>query len=123
MNEYVPPPEISTNFLYHYKGEVVSVYDADTIRVNIDLGFDNWKMNEPLRIARIDAPEVRGEEREEGLVSRDVVRNLLIGEEVVIRTYKDKSGKYGRYVAEIEHNGQNVSDWLVENGFAEYKKY
>ena len=123
MSEYTPPPSISKSFLYHYKGVVVSVYDGDTIRVNIDLGFNNWIINEPIRIARIDAPEVRGEERADGLLARDVLRNLLVDSEVIIKTYKDKAGKYGRYVAEIEHKGENISDWLVKNGFAEYKKY
>ena len=123
MSEYTPPPKISKDFLYHYKGVVASVYDGDTIRVNIDLGFNHWIMNEPIRIARIDAPEVRGKEREEGLKTRDFLRETIVGKEVVIRTYKDKAGKYGRYVAEIELNQVNISDWLVEIGLAEYKKY
>lgn len=87
--------------LYEYKANVVEVYDGDTIRVDIDLGFGVWKHNEPIRLLGLDAPEVRGDEREQGLVVRDALRELIGAGEVIIRTEKDASDKYGRYLGEI----------------------
>ena len=49
--------------LYLYKAHVTDVYDADTITVNVDLGFNTWIHDEKIRLARIDAPEVRGKEK------------------------------------------------------------
>ena len=114
------------NFVYN--AVVVSVYDADTIRMDIDLGMNTWIKNEPIRLYGIDAPEVRGEEREEGLISRDYVRELLpAGAEVVIATRKDKKGKYGRYVADVYYSqdGKQVSlnEDLVDKGLAEWVSY
>ena len=86
---------------YTYDVEVVSVYDGDTIRVNIDLGFGHvWKGSDgkgvKIRLFGINTPEVRGEQREEGLKSKQYLINLLSGERVVLKTRRDKTGKYGR---------------------------
>ncbi len=108
--------------LYFYRATVISVYDGDTIRVNLDLGFKTWIKNEKIRLARINAPELRGTERESGLRARDFLREQILGKEVVLQTLKDRQGKYGRYLAEIwlEKEGRwvNINDLLVEKGFA-----
>lgn len=43
--------------LYKYCAKVMSVYDGDTIRVDIDLGLKTWIKNESIRLNRINAPE------------------------------------------------------------------
>lgn len=109
--------------MYIYKAIVVSVYDGDTIRVDIDLGFGIWKKNEPIRLYGIDAPEIRGSERVEGLKSRDWLRTIILNCEFEIKTFKDKKGKYGRYLAEILKDGENINHRLVNEGLAEFKEY
>lgn len=37
--------------LYKYKANVVSVYDGDTIRIDIDLGLKTWIRDERMRLA------------------------------------------------------------------------
>ena len=114
--------------LYHYRAIVSSVYDGDTCTVDIDLGLGTWLKGEKLRLYRINAPELKKEEREAGLKSRDFLRGIIDGKEIIIQTVKDRKGKYGRYLAEIliaDENGDlmNVNDLLVEKGFAVYKDY
>jgi len=114
--------------LYNYRARVVSVYDGDTIRVDIDLGLKTWVHNEPLRLSRINAPEVRGEERPEGLNARDFLREKILNKDVIIETLKDEKGKYGRYLAEIwlkddSEDYVNINDLMVEEGHAIYKQY
>ena len=112
--------------MYEYKAKVIKVYDGDTITVNIDLGF-KISVIENLRLLRINTPEIRGEERELGLISRDKLRGLILGRDVIIKTSKDKKGKYGRYLGEVLIENDNelicVNDWLVTEGLAEYKNY
>ena len=103
---------------YKYKAHVVGVYDGDTITVDIDLGMNTWKKNVKLRLARIDTPELRGVEKEAGKVVRDYVRGMLLDKEIVIQTLKDKTGKYGRYIAEVFIEDMNVNDHLLEEGMA-----
>lgn len=114
--------------MYEYKvKEIVKIYDGDTITVIVDLGFNITKL-EVFRLAKINAPEVRGDEREQGLKSRDWLRERLytaeaMGEDIIIKTYKDKKGKYGRYIAEIFTGGVSINEELVFAGLAEYKEY
>jgi micrococcal nuclease len=114
--------------LYHYQGIVREVYDGDTCTVDIDLGLHTWVHGEKLRLSRIDAPEMRGPERPEGTISRDFLRSMILGKEIIIQTAKDTKGKYGRYLAEIwlnqdGDNWTNINDLLVEQGYAIYKDY
>ena len=104
-----------------YHAEVESVYDGDTFTATIDVGFDIKLDNQKIRLYGIDAPEVRGEERPEGLKSRDALRELIDGKDVVI--INRGRGKYGRIIAEIHLDTINVSMWMVESGFAEYREY
>ena len=60
--------------LYHYQGVVSKVYDCDTITVDVDLGFHVSLKKETFRLFRINTPEVRGPEKEQGYVSRDWLR-------------------------------------------------
>lgn len=121
--------------LYWYRATVIphpkrggeSVYDADTLYLELDPGFNRaWR--EDTRVARIDAPELRGKERQEGLRARDWLREALpVGAVIYVRTWKDK-GKFGRYVAELylpREDGTVIclNDVLVAEGLAEYKEY
>ena len=114
--------------LYNYKAKVVEVYDGDTCTVDIDLGLHTWIRGEKLRLNRINAPELRGAERPEGLKSRDFLRQLVLDKEVLLKTIKDEKEKYGRYLAEIwiqneAGEWQNINDLMVEKGFAVYANY
>ena len=114
--------------LFQYKAFVTAVYDGDTWTVDIDLGLHVWIKNEKIRLYGINAPELRGKERPEGLLSRDYLRSLILDKEITIRTFKDTREKYGRYLGEIwitdvKGKSLNVNDELVKKGFAEYKEY
>ena len=113
--------------LFHYNAAVRSVYDGDTCRVDIDLGLGIWIRNEKLRLVRINAPEMTGADKAAGTASRDFLRGLIDGQQVIIESIKDKRGKYGRYLAEIWiRQGEfwiNVNDTLVEAGHAVHKEY
>ena len=123
--------------LYHYRARVLSVYDGDSFHAAVDLGMNIEQKDLMIRLAGIDAPEIRGDERPEGLKAEEFLRGLIGGEEVILRTYKDDTGKYGRYYAEVYvpqledtvedyetvQDMVNVSDLMVEEGFAEKVEY
>jgi len=89
--------------MFTFKATVVAVYDADTITVDVDLGFHQKSEHIKLRLFGIDAPEMRGPEKVEGRKSRDWLRDQILEQQVVIRTYKDGrgKGKYGRWLADV----------------------
>jgi micrococcal nuclease len=104
--------------MYEYRAFVRKVYDGDTITVDFDLGFDILLKNQKIRLARINTPEVRGEERPEGLRSRDVLREKISNKWVTIKTKKDKKGKYGRWLGEVWIDEVCMNDWLLKEGYA-----
>jgi len=108
--------------MYTYRAFVMGVYDGDTITVRVDLGFHTF-VEQRLRLARINAWEVRGTERPAGLLARDWLRSQILGKDVTVTTSQEK-GKYGRYIAEVElPDGGNLSDALVATGNAKYQNY
>jgi len=117
---------------YIYEVEVLSIYDGDTIRVAINLGFGIvWKgyknKGVKLRLFGIDTPELRGAERVSGLLSRDALKEKLEGRKVILKTELDKTGKYGRYLAHIYviENEETIyiNEWLVNEGLAIKRNY
>tara|TARA_B100000700_G_scaffold312213_1_gene395483 strand:- start:180 stop:506 length:327 start_codon:yes stop_codon:yes gene_type:complete len=104
--------------MYEYRAYVRKVYDADTVTVDIDLGFDVVLKGQKIRLTKINAPEVRGKERPEGLKSRDALRDKIGNKWVKIKTQQDKKGKYGRWLGEIWIEGLCINDWLLSEGYA-----
>lgn len=88
---------------YIYRAKVRRVVDGDTVELDIDLGFGSWLHARPIRMLGVLAPETRGPERPAGLLAKAELERLLpVGEEVVLRSFKDGKDKYGRYLGDIE---------------------
>ena len=115
--------------MYEYRAIVKKIYDGDTITVDIDLGFGIWLNKQSIRFWGIDTPEIRGEERPEGLIAKGMLMKWIpVGTEITLRTHKDKKGKYGRWLGEIlvadsAKRGSfiSINERLVEGGYA--KRY
>ena len=116
MNSHIQPE-------YMYKATVNRVYDGDTVYCDIDLGFNIVLHNRTIRLFGINAPEIRGEEREDGKESGEFLRNMVLGKELQLYSIRDKSGKYGRTLGILVVDGVNVNRELVEYGYAEWADY
>lgn len=89
--------------MYEYKCKIVKVVDGDTVDVDIDLGFGIWIRNERIRLYGIDTPESRTRDKTEkryGLYAKSFLKNAL-RTDCVLRTQKDRSGKFGRVLGEF----------------------
>ena len=114
--------------MYEYRATVVRVVDGDTIDCCLDLGFGlqfgSESAPQRFRLAGINAPETRlgpsttEEDKKLGLKAKEWLRDAVEGKDVVISTRKS-TGKYGRWVAEIYHDGVCVNREMVEQGLAE----
>jgi micrococcal nuclease len=106
--------------MYTYKAKIISVYDGDTVTAIVDLGFKiSFKIK--IRLAGIDTPEIRGEERPQGLISKQRLEELILNKEVILHTQKDKQEKFGRWLGEIYiPNSQiSVNEQLLDEGLAQ----
>ena len=88
--------------MYEYQAFVRDVYDGDTVTVDMDLGFDHLIRSMKLRLYGINTPELRGgtdEEKSKARKARDYLRLLVLHDNIIVKTIRDKTGKYGRYLA------------------------
>lgn len=103
---------------YWYNAYVVDVYDGDTITVNIDLGFGIIYNKMKLRLADINAPEIKGGDREKGLITKNWLESKILNKKVTINTIKDSKEKFGRYLAYIYVNQENLNESMLTLGLA-----
>lgn len=106
--------------MYEYRATVLAVVDGDTIKADVDLGF-NTKSFQILRLAGINAPEKNTEAGK--MAALWLADRLPMGTVVTIRTQKDRREKYGRYLAEVMLGAGEVTlnEMMVANGLA--KRY
>lgn len=116
---------------YIYDAKIIKVTDGDTLKMEIDFGFETF-VKTKMRILDLDTHECRrikrdgiyvsAEEVTSGKECRDLVRKLLLNKKVRIRTFKASSkGKFGRYLAAVEfmHEGlpTSYSEYIKELGY------
>lgn len=109
--------------MYEYSAKILKILDGDTAKVELDLGFNIFKID-TLRIYNLNTKEIRkvkgytDKDVEDGKRARDRARELLpIGKEVIIKTYKDKQGKYGRMLGDVIVDGQSFTEIMKEEGY------
>ena len=106
-----------------YKCVIQRIVDGDTIDVNIDLGFGIWLYKERIRIAGIDTPEKRTRDTVEkvfGLAATAKAHELVPeGSHCIIRTRRDKAGKYGRTMGDfVLEDGRLYTSIMIETHHA-----
>lgn len=104
--------------MYEYPAELVSVTDADTVRLTLDVGFNMRRLNQPYRLLRINAPEMN---TEAGKAAKAWLEMFL--KEKPLRAQTQRSDNFGRFLCELYAGNENVSDALVAAGQAAYKAY
>jgi len=124
--------------LYTYRVRKVSkVVDGDTVYLLIDLGFHTF-IEVPCRLLGVDTPEIyhpRDEkEKKAGLACKEFLKSLLASyPKLIVKTYKDKTGKYGRYLVEIfglnplddkwDNINRLMNEYMIANRFRKEDLY
>jgi len=109
--------------MYEYRCSVVKVIDGDTVDVDIDLGFGIWLKKERIRLRGIDTPESRTrdlEEKKYGLMAKLFLEKMLSEHQIILKTYKDAEGKFGRILGDLYQSNDSISinQHLVNNHHA-----
>ena len=110
--------------MYTYSATVIRIVDGDSVWLEVDVGF-RMSYRDNFRLVRINAPELRSKDPAIKLAAyqaKDRLEELIPpGTKVTIKTAK--SGKYGRWLAEITAVGAdgmdyNVNEKLLAEGHA-----
>lgn len=104
--------------MFQYKASCISIYDGDTITLEVDMGF-RCKLTAKFRLYGINAPELTKATREKGIAARDRLADLVMGMELTIESFKDPDD-FGRWLCIVHVAGlsKSVNDILVEEGHA-----
>lgn len=103
--------------MFEYNCNVVRVVDGDTVDVDIDLGFGIWIRNERVRLYGIDTPESRTRDLREKFYGKYAGSYLSekLGESCILRTKKDRAGKFGRVLGEFVVYDEHSDSWMSVN--------
>ena len=108
--------------MHGYKVNVLRVGDGDTVDVDIDLGFGVWLRKQRIRMYGVDTPESRTYDKEEKIYGKAATAFLVKwtnSGDLVLKTFKDGKGKYGRILGELWYgNTHNINQLLVDNHHA-----
>ena len=106
--------------MYEYSCKVKRVVDGDTVDVVIDLGFDIHFATR-VRLYGMDTPESRTRNKDEkvrGYMSKDFLEEWMEKDDVIIRTRRDKKGKFGRVLGEMIVRGENINKLMIKECLA-----
>ena len=107
---------------YAYIARGKRVVDGDTLDLIVDLGF---RMSAAIRVrlAGVDTPEVYGvkkdsEEHARGVVASEFTRQWVKNSGDVVYVKTTKSGKYGRWIAEVfSLDGESLNNAIKRQGW------
>lgn len=109
-----------------YKVDFTGLYDGDSIDVFAHHGLGVYSTHNQktgrMRLLHVNAPELRGgteESKALAIIARDKLAEKIVGKTGWIKTHLDNKGGFGRFLAEVWIDGENVNQWLLDNGYAE----
>lgn len=101
-------------------GQVIKVYDGDTITIASKLPYDISPMYRlSVRLNGIDTPEIKGKTDDEKVAARnarDNLSNLILNK--YVRLENVQSEKYGRILADVFIGDLNINEWMVNERYA-----
>ncbi len=95
--------------VWAWTGKVTHVTDGDTLWVRPDDAGKPVK----IRLDGVDAPEIC---QDGGRAARDALAGRLADRSVEVATRRQDD--YGRSIAGVHHDGQDVAGWMVSQGHA-----
>lgn len=100
--------------------EYVRNYDGDTITVNITGVHDIIGNEISVRVRGLDTPEIRGKCEDEKILAKESKYFVgeLLSKSKKINLLNIARGKYFRIVADVQYDDKNLTDTLIEEGYA-----
>lgn len=108
---------------YQYWGRVSRIVDADTLDLDVDLGF-NTCVSGRFRLLGLNAPEIFGvrhdsDEYRLGSEAMEFVCSLLSPPDwVEVMVFQGQREKYGRWLCEVFIDGESLNEQLLITGHA-----
>lgn len=99
---------------YRYRAKLDRLIDGDTAVFMVDLGFKCFAAI-TCRVRGVNAPEVTGASKLEGLAAKAYSYQLLAGKDLIIESYRDQMS-FARWICDVYVDGSLWADRLIEAG-------
>lgn len=109
--------------LWEYRCQVERIIDGDTLELFVDKGFSDYSLI-TVRLSNLDTAEIYGRKKEseeyrQGQIHKEFVESWVDQHDdeewsFIVKTEKDRTGKYGRYLAELHAGSSNLNKELIE---------
>lgn len=111
---------MSKPFIYRISKDTIDVYDGDTFKCDIDLGFSIILKKQAVRLSGINCPELRTKDKREKALGYEAKEKLIeiLDEAFEVTLQSLGKGKFGRVISICYADGYNVNDMMVESGLA-----
>ena len=105
--------------MYEYEAVVMRVIDGDTVDLKVDLGFRTFK-EDRFRLMGINAPDNENPDGKKA-ATLHLLSLIPLGSNVFIITDKNRTEKYGRWLATIWTPGilASVNRLMINDGHAQ----
>ncbi len=107
--------------LHQHEAVCHDIYDGDTCYIDLKFLTGVSQDNLPVILRRINAPELKGENKEKGKASRDWLKSKIDGKKVVVILYVNSTNRSNQWAVEIFLDDVNINDLSVAEGHAVYK--
>ena len=94
------------------------VFDGDTFRISTDLFEQDLNAVEVIRLAMVDAPELKGADRARALSAKAELERLVLGKSVRIVPTRQWRDPYNRIIARVYVEHLDVGYQMILGGFA-----
>lgn len=105
---------------FFYRGRVIDVYDGDSIKADIDLGFFLVIKRISIRLDGVDTAELTSKNpavKQRAYAARDWLREACLDKDVYLDSFGQD--KYGRWLCKVYTiDGKCLNDELVSSGLA-----
>jgi len=102
------------------EGQVIKVYDGDTITIASTLPIVNSPLYRfSVRLAGIDSAEIKSKnnnEKDLAKLARDKLSELILHKNVTLKNISTE--KYGRILADVYLGDLFINEWMLNEGYA-----
>ena len=110
----------TTPFIPQIKAcKVIKVYDGDSVTVAAKL-HESFPLNRfSVRLSGIDTPEMRSKnenEKKRAVLAKTFLQEKILNKTVYLENITTE--KYGRLLATIIYNGENINQLMIDNKYA-----
>ena len=124
MDESIPTYKDTKIFLPNIKKAcVIKVYDGDTFTIACKLNEikDDSYFRFSVRLKNIDTPEIKSKDEKEkkaAINAKNELSNKILNKWVELKNIS--YDKYGRILADVIYENENISCWLLKNKLGVY---